>query len=90
MTLRAVLEAITAADPRYEWREDDGVVVVRPVAAWADPAHLLHSEVDALKRDNIQSKDAYDLLAHMLGFQTDPVGGPGDTRPFSVDLRSGP
>jgi hypothetical protein len=33
MTVRAALEAITATDPRYERREDNGVVVVRPVSA---------------------------------------------------------
>ena len=34
--LRAVLDALIEADPRYEWREDAGVIVLRPIAAWAD------------------------------------------------------
>src|SRR5262245_7714403 len=32
--LRVVLDALVAADPRYEWREDAGVVVIRPRDAW--------------------------------------------------------
>jgi hypothetical protein len=32
MTMRQVLELIVGLDPRYTWREVDGVAVVRPTA----------------------------------------------------------
>ena len=41
VTLRQALDAVVAKDRRYSWREVDGVVVVRPVAAWRDPQHPL-------------------------------------------------
>jgi hypothetical protein len=41
VTLRQALDAVVAKDRRYSWREVDGVVVVRPVAAWRDPEHPL-------------------------------------------------
>jgi hypothetical protein len=39
--LRQALDAVVAKDRRYSWREVDGVVVVRPVAAWRDREHPL-------------------------------------------------
>jgi hypothetical protein len=36
------LNDLVAADPRYKWLESDGVVVIRPVAAWANRQHFLH------------------------------------------------
>ena len=42
------LNAVTVANRRYEWREMDGVVVVRPRAAWRDPSHPLLTLVDQL------------------------------------------
>ena len=36
------LDALVAADPRYAWIESDGVIVMRPVAAWANGRHFLH------------------------------------------------
>ena len=47
VTLRQALDAVVAKDRRYSWGEVDGVVVVRPVAAWRDPAHPLHRRVPA-------------------------------------------
>jgi hypothetical protein len=37
--LRHALDAVVAKDRRYAWQLIDGVVVVRPVAAWGDPSH---------------------------------------------------
>ena len=38
MSLGTALSAITAADPRQEWRDMDGVIVFRPASAWAHAA----------------------------------------------------
>ena len=45
LTLRQLLDAVVDADPRYQWRLVDGVVVIRPAAAWADADHPLHRPV---------------------------------------------
>jgi hypothetical protein len=47
VTLRQALDAAVAVDHRYEWREMDGVVVVRPRSAWRDPEHPLLRPVTA-------------------------------------------
>jgi hypothetical protein len=39
------LNELIAADPRYAWIESDGVIVIRPVAAWANPQHFLHRTI---------------------------------------------
>src|SRR5262245_30499220 len=41
--LREVLDAVVVADPRYEWREDNGVIVFRPQGAADDPANVLNT-----------------------------------------------
>lgn len=41
VTLRQALDAVVAKDRRYAWRLLDGVVVMRPVAAWRDATHPL-------------------------------------------------
>ena len=37
MTLQNALATLVALDPRYEWRDLDGVIVFRPVTAWREP-----------------------------------------------------
>ncbi len=45
LTPRMVFDQIVRARPEFAWREIDGVVVVRPLAAWQDSTHLLHRPV---------------------------------------------
>ena len=84
--LHEVLDDIVAADPRYEWREDDGVVVLRPRVLWeiADP---LDTPVDVLKLHDIHAGDAMQVLSTMVG--TTFPGGAGDTVRFSIDVPAG-
>ena len=65
--VRDVLDALIAADPRYEWREDDGVVVVRPVEAWNDQASALNNTVDGVKLEDGVASDLFPVLARLLG-----------------------
>lgn len=48
LTVGEALDALVAADPRYSWREQDGVILVRPVEAWADSAHFLDTPLNGL------------------------------------------
>lgn len=41
-TLAEALNVLVALDGRYRWIESKGVIVVRPVTAWADPKHILN------------------------------------------------
>ena len=36
------LKKLVALDPRYRWLDSDGVIVMRPVEAWADPDNVLN------------------------------------------------
>lgn len=39
------LNELITVDPRYAWIESEGVVVVRPVTAWANQQHFLHRAI---------------------------------------------
>jgi hypothetical protein len=86
--LREVLDAIVGTDPRYEWREDRGVVVFRPPLAWADVTGVLDRRVEAVKRDDLHSADALNLIARLLGVD-EPPGLGVDTKRFSLALPEG-
>jgi hypothetical protein len=89
LKLRAVLDAIVAADPRYEWREDDGVVVFRPVASWLDGTEVLNAGIGSLKREDMQAADALIVLKQLFDVSTDSQNSPEDTKHFSLDLPPG-
>ena len=82
--LRDVLDAMVAADPRYEWRELDGVVVVRPVEAWTDPASALNNSVARVKLDDVVASDLYPVISRLLGV-TAPQVALGDSHRFSLE-----
>jgi hypothetical protein len=90
-SLRAVLDAIVAADPRYEWRDDAGVIVVRPAGAWFDRENALHRSLAALRYDNIGGREAVRLVAALLGadFPFSQTIELDDTRRFSLNLPPG-
>jgi hypothetical protein len=45
LTAREALDRLVQLDPRYRWVENDGLLIVRPVAAWNDANHFLHRTV---------------------------------------------
>src|SRR4051812_1833883 len=47
-TVRESLDAFTRANPTYSWREQDGVVVVRPSHAWSDPRCPFNRSVEGV------------------------------------------
>jgi hypothetical protein len=67
LTVAEVLDRITAIDNRYRWKEMDGVVVVRPAAAWDDGNHFLHSTVPSFVHEDLNIRAAAQLIAQMLG-----------------------
>jgi hypothetical protein len=44
LSLSDALDKLVAIDSRYRWVDSDGVIVVRPLAAWADPKNVLNFE----------------------------------------------
>jgi hypothetical protein len=45
LTVGMALNALVAVDPRYAWREQDGVLIIRPVEAWRDATNFLNESV---------------------------------------------
>ena len=93
LTVRDALIALMALDPRYDWREFDGVIVVRPVLAWADPEHPLSREIPAVRLDQITVADAvnfqHSLLEPRFKYAPERDGG-ADVPRVSADVPRGP
>jgi hypothetical protein len=45
LTVEAALNKLVELDPRYRWVESEGVIVVRPLAAWGDPKNWLNQSI---------------------------------------------
>jgi hypothetical protein len=91
-SLRAVLDAIVASDPRYEWRDEAGVIVLRPAAAWVDRENTLHRSLAPLRYDGIGIREAVHVVATLFGAYL-PASrandlGDNDSR-FSLNLPTG-
>lgn len=89
LTLRAALDAVVAADPRYAWRYVDGVVVMRPIAAWNDPGHPLARLVPPVHLDHATGGQAVDALKEATGHPGPPENVFRNTRPLTVSFDGG-
>jgi hypothetical protein len=72
LTIRQVLELIARGDSRYRWREMDGVVVLRPIAAWNQKDHFLHAAVGPFVHDNQPAGSVVGALQQLVfpGFRS--------------------
>jgi hypothetical protein len=61
------LDALVSADPRYSWREQDGVIMIRPVQAWADPGHFLHQRFSGFHMRDSTAADVARAIYERLG-----------------------
>jgi hypothetical protein len=87
-TLNQLLGEIVALDPRYEWREIDGVIVLRPINAWSSEG-LLESRVDRVALPDVSAAEVMTYLQRLLGHADSSAAGPGDTSRFSIELPAG-
>jgi hypothetical protein len=69
LTAGAALDALVAADRRYSWREQDGVLVIRPLEAWTQTDHFLDRSVAALTVKG-EIGDAARSIYALLGIPT--------------------
>jgi len=90
LTLRQALDAVVGAERRYEWRDLDGVVVVRPVAAWQDAAHPLLRPAPALRLHEARVSEAYDAVHRVVDARsTGSARALDDEPPLSLDFPGG-
>lgn len=47
-TVGDALDRLVHLDSRYRWSEEQGVIVIRPAAAWADARHFMDEPLDAI------------------------------------------
>jgi hypothetical protein len=66
MTVAAALDKLTALDSRYRWVESNGVAVVRPAAAWADPKNVLNFESASFTLQDTNLDDAVEAIASAI------------------------
>ena len=89
LTLRQLLDAIVRADSRYQWRVVDGVVVMRPAAAWADAGHPLHRAVPPVVLDTVTYAGAVDGILKATGQFTTPNADPTEDVRLSLQFPGG-
>lgn len=61
-TFHDILDLLVKADPRFYWTESDGVVIMRPMAAWSARDHFLHRSVERLELKEQNMGAALDVL----------------------------
>jgi len=90
MTMRQVLDLIVGLDPRYTWREIDGIAVVRPSAAWNDPDDALNRRVQNIHWAGVNARQTLDRLTGLV-FDAPVTPLPGTINPstFAVDISDG-
>ena len=67
------LDALVQMDPRYGWTESEGVLVVRPTVASADPTHFLHRTIPSLEIVDERLTGALEKIVNTFS----PVPGTG-------------
>jgi hypothetical protein len=88
-TLRQVLDAVVAADPRYEWRDMDGVAVMRPVSSWARADHPFESAAAPVSLRDARVSQGLDVLMSAVRHTPSAYPTYGDESRFSVEFPGG-
>jgi hypothetical protein len=82
------LDSLVSQMDGYEWRIVDGVYVIRPSGAWADPTDILARRTSTVNWQDVEIRRASSAVAKLLygddGTETEPT----KTRRFSVTLPS--
>jgi hypothetical protein len=88
LTVGRALDLLVEADARYAWREQDGVLLIRPVAAWRDGSHFLHQPGGPIVAKHRRAIDIVKGLYDRQGLRiTWSAGGTiGDPPYFQDDL----
>lgn len=87
LTVGAALDALIAVDRRYTWREQGGVLLVRPVKSWNEPGHFLNRRFDSFEAVRVRPADIATALYMRL--RVDTRGGANGSvaaRPADVVL----
>ena len=91
--LRYVLTSLVAVNPEYEWRDMQGVVVIRPIGSWGNPSHPLAVPAPPVQSKDMRAEDPLRLVLQALRLPA-AVEDPSqitfpDRKRFAMDFRSG-
>jgi hypothetical protein len=92
-TVRDALDTLVRTDPRYLWQSMNGVTVVRPVLASADPHNLLNQPVQDIDWQDVTAEQAFvnvrKLIHGSFNVPSTFAGSDHDGRLLSIRVRSG-
>jgi hypothetical protein len=77
VTAGKALDDLIQLDSRYHWADADGMILVRPLAAWSDEDHFLHETLASFAIEDQHMGDALRSWRETLagnGGTTTPVG----------------
>lgn len=90
LRLHDALDVMVGIDPRFEWREIEGVIVFRPVHAWRDSGDVLFAPTPSFRVDDMRTFEVMRAVVFAAGRRLeDPIGEFPDTRRISIDLADG-
>ena len=69
LSVGQALKKLTSIDPRYRWMERDGVIVVRPLEAWADPNNMLNFTTESFVLNDVNVGSAIATVVAALTAQ---------------------
>ena len=88
-TVRAALDALVAADGRYEWEERAGVLVIRPRDQRTDPRNPLNEVVPPVAWRDVTAKEVVGRVSRLIYRQPESALQPGpENRLDSGDRRT--
>ena len=79
LTVEQAMTRLVTADPRYRWAMSDGVLVMRPVTAWADRDHFLNQSAGRFGFAEQNMHGALHYLKLAFGQRSHPSEIPGRT-----------
>jgi hypothetical protein len=69
LTVGEALDALVSADHRCSWREQGGMILIRPAEAWTNPVHFLHQRFTGFRLPDGTVSDVVSAIYAQFGLQ---------------------
>ena len=79
LTVREALDALVAHDPRYQWEEHDGVLVIRPLRVLADAGDAFNQRIAGVRGHGVR-------LEEVRASVTAAIAGRGVAQPLPAAI----
>jgi hypothetical protein len=90
-TVREALDILVAHDPRYQWDERDGVVVIRPTGLSRNPDDALNQPTAAIRGNQLRLEDVLNRVTAAIAGTggSSTVAAAMDSHEFALDVPGG-